>query len=463
MSWFKKLVWMVPTVALCSFQAGDADACGGCFVPPEENTQVTGHRMLLSVGMTQTTLYDQIEYDGDPAEFAWVLPIKGQAGLGVSSDLIFNQLGFDTTVEVRPPPLNCPVYEGCFNEASDGFGSASASSGAGGAGAGGVNVIAQEVVGPYETVQLEATDPNALNTWLGNHGYNIPADIQPIINSYVAESFNFLAIKLVPGVGTDKMQPIRITTDGASPGLPLRMVAAGTGATTTVTLYVVGEGRYEPSNFPSFTIPEDGVVWNWDSYDSNYEQLRQQAYAASNGYGWLVEGSRAYNPQSFTNTILNIVDFSPGQSGYGDGDDWQQAQDDAQADLDVLFAGLDPASVTVTRLRAELSRPALATDMQLAASSDQGTISNVIQTTKFAGTPPACPPPPDCGDDWEGGNGSPVFGGPFTGSGDQSGQNSNRSGSCAVGNDDFDDAAFGASVLMLMLGLAQRRRRRRRH
>ena len=23
----------------------DAHACGGCFVPPEENTQVTGHRM----------------------------------------------------------------------------------------------------------------------------------------------------------------------------------------------------------------------------------------------------------------------------------------------------------------------------------------------------------------------------------------------------------------------------------
>src|SRR6185436_18360810 len=70
----------------------DADACGGCFVPPDANTQVTGHRMILSVGMDQSTLYDQIEYSGNPAEFAWVLPIQGTVDVGLSSDLVFNQL-----------------------------------------------------------------------------------------------------------------------------------------------------------------------------------------------------------------------------------------------------------------------------------------------------------------------------------------------------------------------------------
>ena len=48
--------------------AQDAEACGGCFAPPEENTVVTGHNMVLTIGKTQTTLYDQIEYVGDPAE-----------------------------------------------------------------------------------------------------------------------------------------------------------------------------------------------------------------------------------------------------------------------------------------------------------------------------------------------------------------------------------------------------------
>ena len=54
---------------------GTASACGGCFVPPEDNTVVTDHRMILSVGQGESTLYDQIRYQGLPAEFAWVLPI----------------------------------------------------------------------------------------------------------------------------------------------------------------------------------------------------------------------------------------------------------------------------------------------------------------------------------------------------------------------------------------------------
>jgi hypothetical protein len=38
------------------------------------------------------------------------------------------------------------------------------------------------------------------------------------------------------------------------------MVAAGTGATVGVTLWIVGEGRYEPTNFPSFYIQTRSLV-----------------------------------------------------------------------------------------------------------------------------------------------------------------------------------------------------------
>ena len=53
--------------------------------------------------------------------------------------------------------------------------------------------------------------------------------ILPVIDAYVAEGFNFLALKLVPGQGVDSMRPVRVTTPGAAATLPLRMVAAGTG------------------------------------------------------------------------------------------------------------------------------------------------------------------------------------------------------------------------------------------
>ena len=68
--------------------APEAHACGGCVVPEDESTQVTGHRMVFAVSKTQTTLYDQIEYAGNPESFAWFLPIKGEVQVGLSSDAV---------------------------------------------------------------------------------------------------------------------------------------------------------------------------------------------------------------------------------------------------------------------------------------------------------------------------------------------------------------------------------------
>ncbi len=396
---FKHAALILPlAMAATTYQPKIAEACGGCFVPPEESTIVTGHRMILSVGKTQSTLYDQIEYTGDPAEFSWVLPIVGTVDIGTSSDLIFNQLGNDTAVRIAPPVQECPAIYCDNDDADSSFG---ATGGGGGASPGqesGVEVLAEEVVGPYETVQLSATDPSALNQWLADNGYSVPADVQPVIDAYVNDGFNFLAMKLSPGAGIERMQPVRITTQGANAVLPLRMVAAGTGATTTISLWIMSEGRYEPSNFPSFSIEPEVVLWNYDSSDSNYAELRQSAYDASQGFGWLVEAAFPYSADAFRQNVLNVVGFNPDQSGYGDGDgDWEVADEAARADLDVLFGGLDPASVYVTRFRAELSRAALGTDLLVGASTDQSSISNFVQTEAFEGTQPACPsPPPGC-------------------------------------------------------------------
>ncbi len=422
----------------------DAEACGGCFVPPEENTQVTGHRMILSVGMDQSTLYDQIEYAGNPEEFAWVLPTKGVVEVGVSSDIVFNQLGFDTAVSVVPPPLNCPSYT-CGNRYAEEDAAAGAPNVGSGGGSQGVEVLASSTVGPYETVQLSADDPAALNAWLDDNGYNVPDDIQPIIDSYVAEGFNFLAMKLVPGAGVERMQPVRITTPGAGPVLPLRMVAAGTGAVTTLTLWVIGDGRYEPQNFPGFTIPADAVVWNYDTNDSNYNLLRQQGYDASNGYAWLTEASREYYAENFSNTILQIVNqLGPEQSGYDDGSgDWEAAYARAEEDMQVLFAGIQ-GTAFVTRLRGELSRAALGQDLLVQAAEDQSPVSNVIQTTTWEGTQPACPPKPDCGDFGDDG----VL---------------NSGNGCTLTSDrDSEENALGLSLLAIA-GLALARRRRSRN
>jgi len=101
-----------------------------------------------------------------------------------------------------------------------------------------------------------------------------PADIEPIIDGYVAEGASFIALRLQPGVGVRQMTPVRVVTPGASPILPLRMVAAGTGATTSIVLYVIGEGRYRAAMRPQALISAADVTWDWAAFESDYASLR---------------------------------------------------------------------------------------------------------------------------------------------------------------------------------------------
>lgn len=372
----------------------DAAACGGCFhVEQSRNpTQVTSHRMAFSVSQAQTTLWDQIEYVGEPSEFAWVLPIQGVVEVGLSSDLLFSQLDAVTRVSVTSPSVMCALPGGSSGAGSSPCPNATSTSATTGTGQGymdvqqgddPVEVLAQAVVGPYETVQLSSTDPLALQQWLEAHGYAIPPDVAPIVDAYVTEGFDFLALRLVPGQGVDAMRPIRVTTPGAGLSLPLRMVSAGTGAMTAITLFVLGEGRYQPANMPVGVINSGLLVWDFETSSSNYTTLRADFFDTFGGNAWLREAAFPignWELMPVTSTAMN----DPANSGYG-GPNGEGAYEEAVADVDTLLAGIDPASVSITRLYGELSKEALTTDLTLQAN--QAIVDNHLLAPAYVGDP----------------------------------------------------------------------------
>jgi hypothetical protein len=386
--------------------AGDARACGGEFEGPSQNGDlVSQHRMIFSVSPEQTTLYDEIEYQGDPASFAWVLPIHGQVQVGLSSDVVFAAMDSATQTTIQSPPP--PVCASC--SCGDFAGTASADAGASGSssgGGGGVTVVSQSVVGPYDTVQLTATDPTALSTWLSANGFTVPAAVQPIIAAYQQEGFGFLALKLQPGQGVQAMRPVSVTTQGAGLSLPLRMVAAGTGSTVSITLWVVAQGRYEAANFPNFTIDPSTLVWDFNTETSNYQSVIQQKESAANFATWQTESSLDLSPFQIESSVLagdadNDYEAVPASDAGGDAGAGETADEVRQNDLATLFPGSDSGTVRITRLRADLNQAALANDLSLQASGDQGVLSNFYQVTQSVNAPtcPAVPDPcPPCGD-----------------------------------------------------------------
>jgi hypothetical protein len=467
-------------VALVGASARDARACGGCFHPPtpptESGTVVTDHRMIFAVSSSpaQTTLYDEIKYMGSPSSFAWVLPIHGTVTVGLSSDVLFQAIDQNTTTTIVAPNLPACPQCACPNEgfASGGGFAGSASSGGGPS----VMVLAQQVVGPYDTVQLSTNDPtgSSLTTWLTANSFDVPTSVAPIIAMYASEGFNFLAMRLAPGQGVEEMRPVSVTTTGAGLSLPLRMVAAGTGATVGITLWVVSSGRYQPMNFPTFTInAATDLTWDWSGQppESNYTTVQAQKEAALGNAAWQIESSLNVSPFQIENTVLAgqaetdypvpAIDAGADDAGpSGLSNPTLAPEQVRQQDLSTCFPGGNATEVRITRMRADLSHAALANDLVLEAATDQSVMSNLYLVTKSVNAP-QCPAvdPTTCGCGPSSGSGA---GGP-TGTTTPAGPGKQSFG-CAAAPSDSNGGGIelGLAGLVGFAFIRSRARRKRR-
>jgi MYXO-CTERM domain-containing protein len=352
----------------------DAYACG-VFTPPDGNAPVTDHKLIYTISKTGSVLYDQVKYTGNPAGFAWVLPVKGTVKVGLSSDALFEALDGFTASQVKEPAV-----PGCkpAPAQNDGVGRGPFDAGFGG----GVTVKERETVGPYDVVQLSATNANALTDWLTQNGFAIPQDVAPLFAEYVAQQFDFVAMKLTPKAGVELMRPVRISMNGASTQMPLRPIAAGTGASVGITLYVVGEGFYEPKNFPFFTVLSDEITWDFATKTSDFDRLRAQKEAALAGAGFELESQTTVD----TWFLQRAIDDSPSYRASPDGPvDLKLVEEE----VSILGGGRSP--LKVSRLRGTLSRAALSKDLELQPSASQAGISEVRQPTKYANVPAQCP------------------------------------------------------------------------
>jgi hypothetical protein len=283
----------------------DAAACGACAPTVVDNPSlVSGHRMVVSISAERTILWDAIEYTGNPAGFAWILPVGPGAFIELSNDSFFEALDAVTATRVLSPRVLCQEDANQETEGNGGCNGNSQpppSAGSTGGGTpleqgdpGDVQVLHEGALGPYETATIASDDPQALHAWLTTNGYAIPASADPIIAAYVEQKMQFIALRFKTdpnAMGIRTMTPVRVVMPGAAPTLPLRMVAIGTGARVSINLYIIAEGRYRAKGFPEAAVDPAKVEWDFVTLGSNYGDLRDQALASD---GWLTAFSRQY-------------------------------------------------------------------------------------------------------------------------------------------------------------------------
>jgi hypothetical protein len=185
-----------------------------------------------------------VSFEGDAEDFAWVIPVPNLPEIAVTDAELFWELSDLTATEV---PNGGAV--GCFG------GGAAPTPGDG------VDVIEEEVVGPYATAILTATNATALADWLNTNGYIFPEEGEEIVSEYIEKEWYFVATKInAVEEGTNytlaegAIEPIVLSFASNQTVYPLRIssLSAPTEELPEVLLYVLADHLMVPEQYPLY-------------------------------------------------------------------------------------------------------------------------------------------------------------------------------------------------------------------
>lgn len=454
----RRLSLALPSVALAIALLAPRAAEACVFYPDygpldggtETVSKLADHRMAIAISPSMTTVWDQVEFVGDPGEFVWVMPVRGPAAVGVGSDGFLTALDKGTSPILSAPKAYCQYNYGYEDDYRSnrgcGCGGTYDYDSAGGSGSGsidggvedGVKFSSRTTAGPYEVVQVHSDDPDAIVRWLSKNKYAVPTGIAPTLLKYTSEGWDFVVVRLRPGAGVKAMRPIRVSTRGVNLALPLRMLAAGAGATVGLKLFVIAEGRFRAKNYPSYAIDPGQIVWDYAAEKSNYVELRLAGAKAFDGRAFAVESSVelpqvAFPPaEPFTDPLPDAgppdtapADTAPADTGAADtaaSDAVAETTPDAAGDADETGEAAVSATDTapppsdtgtppavsptatdveiafgtfsyrrITRLRAELPVRHLTADLELEVDPNPSVLGTAIEASSFTNGASVCP------------------------------------------------------------------------
>ncbi|MGW3283063.1 DUF2330 domain-containing protein [Streptomyces sp. NPDC001002] len=256
MGWFRRrnsarARVLAVVVTLLGIQLGSliapAYACGCGAMIPGERTRVTVGReeSVVRWDGRQEQIVMSLTVGGDAERAAWIMPVPHRATVRLGDPALFTRLAALTAPVDRtryhfwPQDGDWPLVMG--DEAGappPGPGDAP-----------GVGVVGRQKLGPFDVARLTATDPAALDTWLGSNGFALPPRLSTALRPYVDRRWEYVAVRLAPdsaGVPLDgTLDPLHLTFEADQPVYPMRLSALAA-TPQSLGLYVLAAHRMEP-------------------------------------------------------------------------------------------------------------------------------------------------------------------------------------------------------------------------
>ena len=335
-----------------------AHACGGFFcnsTPVEQNAE----RILFEVDLDNeiVTATVEIQYTGDADDFAWVVPvleIPDDPQLEIAPGSLMTLLEASTNKQLIFPPTTCtrpPDPPFVFSESVVLAGGDDIDR------ENGIDVTELEQVGPYAPQRIRSDDADALIEWLNTNGYLITSAMEPAVQEYVAQGYDFLGMKLAPDAGVTDIQPIVIQYPGTEPMVPVVLTSVAAGPEMPILTFIAGASRWESSNYANLELDDDErVMADPRTGRDNYYSLARFLTDDSDGRAVVTEFAAPTSDVNVQNVFLGT--------------------DDAEEALLAAQAVLDRNSV-LTRMLARISSHEMTLDPTF-APSDGGNVDATI-------------------------------------------------------------------------------------
>jgi len=277
------------TIFLAITASQPAQACGGffCFQTPIDQS---AESIVFSVNpeTDEVETHVQISFQGDAEAFAWVVPVPAQPDLFISSDLLFSTLASATapvfSVRAHDEGI-CTGYYGYSDYDVTSSGSYGYSYGD--TGTFGVVIVAQEQVGPYETVTLQAQSSTALLEWLQDNGYNLPDTLDPVLAPYIDSEAYFVALKLQSDKSDGDIAPLGMRYAANKAGIPIQLTSVAATPDMRLTVYVFGEFRAVPESYLHVRV--NNAALNYVERGSNYNEVITRAADEAGGHAFATD------------------------------------------------------------------------------------------------------------------------------------------------------------------------------
>jgi hypothetical protein len=247
------LLLAAPASAFCGFYVAKADT----------KLFNDASKVVLVRDGNRTVITMANDYEGEPNEFAMVVPVPvvlKEEQVHVASPSLLDHIDAYTAprlVEYRDDDPCSPVMEFDMTLRMNKMGNAMPQSAA-------LGVIIEEsfTVGEYDIQILSATESDGLVTWLRRNDYRIPDGAEAILSSYLKQDMKFFVAKVnlkeQSRLGVAKLRPLQMAFESKRFGLPIRLGTVNARGDQDLFVYALTrKGRVETTNYRTQRIPSD--------------------------------------------------------------------------------------------------------------------------------------------------------------------------------------------------------------